>query len=293
MSVCRRLLLCLIAGGLISGCEQQKDTRPDAGDVVLPSYAQIAAAHNARVKPIKQFRSRAVVEFEWIDADGDKQFEQGDGPLRYRTPDQLALTISKADVDLYWLGCDANRYWLFDLHAKPRTGWVGSHAKASNQQRTNAPLPIRPDQIVGLLGFGPLDEKAKATVSAHTDGYLIRYPPDPARDEQVVELVLKPQYGVQSVRITDKRDQVVLTAALSQFNRMEIEGLPPGAWPWVAEKVHIELPREKTKVDLFSRDPWDGGDSVKDIHFDYARLVKALKVDPANIEDLDARADLP
>ncbi len=290
---CLGFMSCVLAGVLISGCEQQKDTQPDDGDVALPSYAELAAAHNARVKPIAQYRARAVVEFEWYDEDGKKHFEQGDGPMRYRPPDQLALKISKADVDLYWLGCDAKRYWLFDLHAKPRTGWVGSHAKAVGQRRANAPLPIRPDQIVGLLGFGPLDANAEATVAAHKNGYLIEYPPDKGRDDQALELVIKPGYGVQSVRITDKRGDVVLTAELSQFNRMEIEGLPPGGWPWVAEKVHIELPMDRTTVDLFAREPWDGGDSVKDVHFDYDKLVKALKIDPAQIEDLDPRADRP
>lgn len=280
------LALLVVAG--LCGCQKAKD-RKGATDVPLPpmTYAQIAESYNARVERVQTLWVRSVVEIRWKDKDGKKHFEQGDGPLIIRKPSELALAIGKLGNTRFWLGCDADRYWLFDLH-KPRKAYVGKQSNVANAARQVLPLPIRPDQMIGLIGLRSLPDTDQAQVEIDGGRYRLTLPPDQALGGMQPVLWLDAQIRPVRIQLRDGRPSVIVDAELSKYSRMKLSDAAPGAWPSLATRVHMVLGDGQATVTLFMRNPIDGTSKIKDAQFNFEKLVKLLKVE--QVEDVDQKS---
>ncbi len=283
-----RLRLVIVSVLLVSpvACEQSKDILPDLDLPAPPPAEKLIELQNANAEPIDQLYTRAVVKITWHDEKDKKRFEEADGPLIYRRPTDLALALGKLGETWYWLGSDDERFWILDLHSDPRVAHVGSHAVAQANPQAS-PLPIRPDDLVVLMGVGKLPRVEGLTVELTDKGYLLRYPPDPARNGVRREVTMDGLARIVRVVLYDRRGEVLADAKRINPFRMEIRELPFEQQPWLARNTIIEIPTRRSTVEIFMPRTTRGKDKVRDVQFDFDKLVKVQRIE--QIENLDER----
>lgn len=276
----------LVALLMLGGCGPT-DVEPDQPTV---TYAELAAAHNAAVDRLEQLWVRTVLEARWVDEQGDKHFEQGDGPLIVRKPHELALAIGKLGNTRYWLGADADRYWLFDLSGERRTAYIGridrigNPAKADPDRRA-LPLPIQPNRLIGLLDITAWPDDVRPEVTATEIGHVFTLPAEAALGGLGRQIEVGPDARARRIALLDADDRVVLEAVLSDPGPVELADAPPGAWPRLAERIEIRLPRSDAKLKLVMRSPTGGADKVRDVQFDFEKLARLHRIE--RVVDLD------
>ncbi len=277
---------------LLSACAApQTQAPPDP--IEFRDYHDLAMQHNARLADLDRLWARAVVEMRWYDEDGRRRYEQGDGPLIVRRPDDLALAIGKLGNTRIWLGANANRYWLFDLNDDERIAYVGeadAPAEALTAGLAAGPLPVRPDAIVSLLGISPLEIDDDAMAARIDDHIVAVLPanddanaPMPARELRF-DLVGR----LTRIDMLDEHGRSLLVVELDRFKPMKLEGHPPGAWPDVARHIRLTIgptTEQPARVDLSLESLTDRPAKFKDAQFDLDRLSDLYKID--RIERLD------
>ena len=277
----------------ITGCQPKEDWAQPPKHT--PSVSELLATHNANTSRIQRLWARAVVELRWRDDDG-KHFEQGEGNLLAVLPDRIALSIGKLGHTMFWIGCDPQMYWLFDLRDQ-RVLYIGRHQLAAKSRPDALPLPISPRDLIRLLGVLPIAPDTVTTPvpqwTAHTPteaGYIITtHPTHPL--EQPTSYLLDPRTARPiRIQLIDQQNNRTITALLSRWERMTLNGVPPGGHPSVSTRIKINDPNHDGTATLFLADVSDGVEDnrIKPKAFDLERLIKALK--PERIVDLDAQA---
>jgi hypothetical protein len=120
---------CVWIGGSLGGCAA-KEGGERAAEVTrgpAPDYAATAAKFNERVSRLGRVWGRATVQIRFTDEGGARRWEQGEGHITLERPTRVALSVGKLGETLFWLGCDAQRYWWMDLSGKSRVASVGRH----------------------------------------------------------------------------------------------------------------------------------------------------------------------
>jgi hypothetical protein len=265
--------LVLVCSGVQTGCETSPNT--DVAPAGVPVDVQrVRRLHEQRVSRLEQFWSRSVVEIEWTDDQG-RHFEQGDGPLIFRRPANLALAIGKLGNILYWLGGDASRWWSFDLNARPTTAHVGGIDSLDRADPRAMPIALRPADLVALLGLAHLPP---GDPRPGRPGDPLLFTSADARLEMVVDpFTAHPR----RIRLIDASGQVAVESVLAEFIPVKTAGKPPAQWPQIPGEVRLHIPGRKTRVNMSITDAVDGkaGDKVRDAHFDFEQLVQLLRPD--------------
>lgn len=289
LSLCTLCVLCVsVVNVFLFGCQPPKDTAAAPAGLPAVSASELREAYNQRADRIERFWAHSVVEVDWVDAEGDAHFEQGDGPLIVRKPDEFALAVGKLGNTILWLGRNAERYWLFELKppkGQPATAYVGRIDELDGVGPRRLPLPIRPDQLIELLGVTPLPDGLTVTRPAEQPGlYQVLGPsvPGQARTYWWLNAELRP---VRIGFIDPADGQVIAEAQLSEYRDLTMVGQPPGAWPYVPGRVEIRVPRSRASLRLFLSDVTNDPKKFRDAQFDFEALVKALK--PQRIEVIE------
>ena len=269
---------------IATGCASRQPTSPVARPLNLPTYRELAAQHDKNLARIDRLWARAVVELHWQDEKG-KHFEQGDGNLMIVLPNRVALTVGKLGNTMLWAGCDSHHYWLFDLRDEPLV-YVGSHAKANHHNPLNLPIQIRPLDLVQLTGLVPITPPSGTTpkVDWNEGCYLIEPPGQHRR------LWLDPQTARPArIELLTASGQSRIVCRLSRWQRMAIDGIAPGGFPWVATRMEIKLIGEEATITLFLSEPTDGraNNRIKAKAFSLDHLTQVFK--PRRYVDLDAQ----
>jgi len=284
----RRAIQCaLLIAGLSLGACQQAEVVDDGPPVDVEALRQ---KHNARAEKIEQFWSRAVVEARWTDADGEKHFEQGDGPLIVRKPTDVALAIGKLGETFLWLGSGAERYWLFELkppQGQPPTAYVG---RFGEPLRTDIalPLPIRPDALIDLLGITTIANNPSLQPVADSSGVTFIVSNPELEDGPRIYIRLDANTALpQHVTLTDSYGMILLHAELDQYEPLKLDGAAPGSWPKLPTRIAVTSEQYDAELTLFLSSLNDGKarGKVKDAQFDFDTLKNALK--PEKIQSLN------
>lgn len=284
-------VVCMI---FLAGCA--KPVTPDDSPGVRvprdepPPYAEAVRRYNENAKKVDRLWSRAVTTLEWFDSKGERRIEQGDDCfVVYVAPDRFALSIGKLGKTLMWVGCDEQRYWMFDLQ-EPRSAYVGTRANAGKP--CVRPLPmvggVSPRDVMRLMGVEPIDadaEPAGQPVEWHEGQWLIEPPGTGTR------LLIDPETGLATrIDLLDEHGYSRLICRLSHTTVIESFVIPPGGPAKIASRLNIELPDGSGSVRLTMSSPTDGrrDDRIQDRVFDFDRLRKLLKVEEDATHSLDA-----
>lgn len=197
-----------------SGSEPVAPTRP------TPSYESVAESYNERVALLDRLWARAVVALRFTDAQGDRRYEQGDGHLQLRDAERLALSVGKLGEVLLWVGCDDERYWLFDRLADPTRLYLGRHDALGVERAREIGLPVAPRELLRLFGLRPLPDSG--AIAWTDDGDLELTTAD---DRGAWRYILDPQSNLpRRIARLDAADRPLLDAELSDDKSVRITG---------------------------------------------------------------------
>lgn len=275
----------LLVAGVLASCAPQSVQRtepPPAVQRPLPSYAEVAQAHNARVAPLASLFATHSARVTYIDDEGDRQVEQAEGIIQAVFPDKLALSIGKVGKRVFWFGGDGERYWWFDLR-EDRTAYVGSY---DNFDRTShrIGLTIHPLDLIRVLGVLPLpDPPEPGATQWSSDGRLLGVTTR-IRNNGYQRMWLDPaSYEPQKIELFNAARELVLLADLESYTHAEVRDLSVG--PRIATRVNVLDPVSGVEVRLTMDSPSDGVGRINADAFDFDVLRQTLGVE--RVVDLD------
>ncbi|MCC7409258.1 MAG: hypothetical protein IT442_14425 [Phycisphaeraceae bacterium] len=301
----------LLCGLLLAGCKgmggkglfDREYPRPtDVTD------AQVIERFNRRAGQMSRLWSRLEIELRWRDERGESRFERGEGTLVLADADKLAADIGKAGQTGFWLGANADRYWIVNAQADPRMAYVGRSARFTPEKfalLTDFAMPIAPGDFARLLGLHPVTAPtvAASVPSSQPVGDLFRVDWDTSKAAWVFKQVsdtdgrqwwtwFRQTDGlVERVELHDGEGATVLVAELTHPQRVRTKGLSDSKdWPYLASQVKVRLTRINARMTLSLSDPRGGDEEgrIKDRLFDPAFIIERhFKVDPRRIVDLD------
>jgi hypothetical protein len=251
----------------------------------------VIARYNQRVDRIRQMWARAVIEVQWTDEQGDEHFEQGEGPLIVRKPDELALAIGKLEHVYFWVGCNADRFWLLSLSPpdeQPRTAYVGTPTGLAASEQL--PLPVSPRELLNLLGLADIPQPLPegAIIQTEADHIILELPLDRITGA-VRHLTLNHDGRLTGITVTDSTGQRLIGTTLKRYAPLTIAHAPPGAWPDVPTLIDIQAPARQTSIKLALSEMTDGRENqrIKDVQFDLHKLIEAWNIQ--RVVNLDRR----
>lgn len=287
-------LLLVIVAIAASGCAR---TPPAPGGVLvtdrrLPTYDEVAQAHNQRVANLDRVWARTTVVIDSTDRDGKPRRDQGEGHLHVVRPRSLALTVGKLGETVLYLGSNEERYWWFDLLGgrDADTAYVGRHDRAAETSLAEAGAPLHPLDLIELLGvlplptgqevFGPTDR-----VSRGDDGSVLVVLP--ARSGHRL-LAFEPEtYRLRRAALFDATGRLLVRSEARSYGEVRlVEG--GGDWPEMPSRILIDVPAEGVSVRLTLYDAENRGSRQTMLPFDLDRLLRAHRID--RVIDVDEEA---
>jgi len=257
-----------------------------------PSYPEIADRFNERADRLGRIWANATAQFSYLDEQGDRHNEQGEGHLQLITPDRFALSIGKISEVLFWLGCDADRYWFFEMYEGNRVS-IGRHRNIGSPCNRDLGLPANPIDIIDLLGVTPLPIDAPGETSWSTNGkWLVVDAPGRATWRR---LFLDPETLLpQRVELYDPTDTSapIVFSSIELYESVTLEGVG-GFFPKAPSRLQIDHEQSGTSIRLFLHNMNDGKTRgrLSDAVFTFESLVEAFG--PEEITVLDQHCESP
>jgi hypothetical protein len=236
----------------------------------VPSYAELAAAHNARAGRVERVYADGSIELRWSDADG-RHFAPGHVDLWIEPPDRTAVYVSKGGERIMWLGSNGPTAWAFDFRDRQTVLSVAGPGAGGGDD-----LPFDPADLFGLCGLAPLPAAGSvAGFDEARDAWLVV--PDPAAG--AVRLYLDRQ-TVLPVRVErlDPRGVVVLASDLTlrRYERIEVVGSAPGSGPRIPTLIDIHGIEGDAHVKLSIYSPTDDRQQIDPNYFDLQWLIESF-----------------
>lgn len=262
----------LLCCTLLFAC-QPRPTDPATVALEPPSYASIAAAHNARIGRLHDIESRGVVELTWHDEDGRRHREpQVNVDLWINLPHRASMRLEKLSETYLWLGCDADRYWLFDLTGEERVLYMGQPDQPM-VFGAHLPVPFQPRQLLDLIGVTTLPLAGESEpVVAH----------DPETDAwRVTTGALRYHFARQSllprrIDLLNDAGEVALYSDLRNEQYVSTPNVPRLRQPQIPGMIDIHTADGSAHIKLVLTDPRA---ETFERAFDLARLRAGLKPD--------------
>lgn len=294
--------IALIGVAGLAGCEnfgKGEGDKPSAtvGDVKRfgppPTYADAARDYNRTVDFLDRISARANILITYYDEEGKEKTEDPEGRLQIIRPNKLALSLGKAGQILFWFGCDPEQYWWIDLSEKgKRLAAVGRHEKFDDATAARIGLPIKPLDLIRMIGIVKMDPVAKGATQWSNDGKLVGITA-PIADRGYQRTWVEPKsMRPVTIEIFDRSRNLILVAEHTGDESVEFNRDLPGAafsHSRVASRIEItHLEREghpETKARLTMTGVRDG--PISDKAFDLSVLLDKYPVDKTI--DLDAR----
>jgi hypothetical protein len=176
------------------------------------------------------------------------------GVLLYRAPSEMRLLASNEFGPIFEVGLNDQNYWM-KVVPELDTLWWGKTANIGKP--CGKPIPIRPDLLMNVLALGQIDPilvhepfpilRFNNTADCYMIDFLDRLP-----DRLVVEKEIwydRQTLNPTEVLLYEPDGRKLVSARLSKFQPVPIDGQPQDAWPTVA-----------TDYDLFF---YDNGNTMK------------------------------
>lgn len=277
-----------VSGSKPDAAKPTANNRPRGSDA--PAYEDIARRYNLeRVRYLDRVSARANILITYYDEEGNEKTEDPEGRLQVVRPNKLALSLGKAGQTMFWLGCDPEQYWWLDLSDKSkRIAAIGRHENFTDATAQRIGLPIKPLDLIRVLGVIPLDPAAKGATQWSNDRKLVGVT-SPIGDRGFQRLWIEPgTLRPTMVEVFDRDREKILVAEHEGEERVEILRDVPGASMlrvFMPSRVHITHLPTDTRARLTLSGVKDG--PITDKAFDLRVLLEKYPVDKAI--DLDAQ----
>ncbi len=171
----RGALLALALMVMLAGCRSaEKRSGAPAPAGPPPEYGKIVRVHNERAARLAKLWARGSAVITWIEEDGTKRVEQGEGHFQVVQPSNVALSIGKLGEVLFWLGCDDQLAWAIWTRDDKRA-MVGPHSANTRARLAEVGIAASPRDLIRLAGLAPLPESHAGTAPARAPDGTIRF----------------------------------------------------------------------------------------------------------------------
>ena len=295
-------LACVL--GVAGGCENfgekgEEASKPTISNATVrkfgepPAYAAVAREYNRSVDYLDRVSARANILITYFDEEGNERSEDPEGRLQIIRPNKLALSLGKAGQILFWFGCDPEQYWWIDLSEKgKRIAAIGRHEKFDDATAARIGLPIKPLDLIRMIGIVKMDVSAKGATQWSEDGKLVGIT-TPIGDRGFQRTWVDPKsMRPATIEIFDRYREKVLVAEHTGEEPVEFtRDLPGAAFAHVRVPSRIEITHlerdghPETKARLTLTGVRDG--PITEKAFDLSVLLDKYPVD--RTIDLDSR----
>jgi hypothetical protein len=254
-----------------------------------PEYAEAARQFNRSIDYLDRVQARANLLLTYYDEEGNERHEDPEGRLQIIRPNKLAVSLGKAGQVLFWFGCDPEQYWWLDLSDKSkRLAAIGRHDLFDDATAQRIGMPIKPLDLIRLLGVVKMDVTVRGATQWSDDGRQLGIS-SPIGDRGFQRVWVEPSTMlVHTIEIFDRQRNPVLVSEHTGTEFVEITRDIPGLkvgqvrMPSRVEITHLET---KAKVRVTLTGVKDGPVSEK--AFDLPTLLDKYPVDKTI--DLDAK----
>ena len=285
-----------------TGCQKDLQSNPDLDIKTQPTYIQIAEKQNFRVNLIKSYWSRSSFEIKWYDENKDNHNEIGEGHLIMIKPDRIALTFTKLGEIYSWAGCNDQLFWLFEGGDNPKV-YVARNENAFTEKCAELPISVHPLELLDLLCF--FDFQLIDTTDDSSNKLFYQILPD--NNKAMWTLIIPARWSNQKIYfdpetllpsrielLSKYNNEILVTADLSQYIKMEVQGVSLGNLPKVPAWVVINDLRSDTTLRLALRSPSDQTATkgpVREAMFDFDVIKRKMR--PAEYIILDQESQNP
>ncbi len=219
------------------------------------TLAQLVERVNQNNDKLPTLWAREKFEAEIVDRQKNKTSRiDGYGNLLFTAPNQMKLTAKNEVADLFEMGSDGARFWLYEKH--DQIFWWGKYADLYKVNSTE--IPVRPDMVMEVLGIRALDTdllKQPAPVlrfNNASDAYMVDWQIQTENHWAVIKEIWYDRATLlpNRVMLFDPNGQVALWARLSKFDRVESAGVDEGQWPMMATHYELFFPASGTTMDF-------------------------------------------
>jgi hypothetical protein len=290
----------MLFAAVLGGCEGQglswfdsKEEKPQTESRLRldkpVEYAQAARQFNRSIDYLDRMQARVNILLTYYDEEGNERHEDPEGRLQIIRPNKLAVSLGKAGQVLFWFGCDPEEYWWLDLSEKgKRLAAIGRHEKFDDATAQRIGMPIKPLDLIRLMGVVKMDVAVRGATQWSDDGKLLGIS-SPIGDRGFQRVWVEPTtMNAVTIEIFDRNRNMVLVADHSGSEMVEINRDIPGikvGQVRVASRVEITHLDTKAKVRVTLTGVKDG--PVSDKAFDLPTLLDKYPVDKTI--DLDAK----
>lgn len=246
-----------------------------------PTYADTAAAYNARLARLDRVQSPVSLIITSYDDEGRRVEDQLEGNLMVIPPRKVSLRIDKVAQTLAYLGCNDEHFWSIDVK-DPVTARVGR--QTDNADPSFAPrdlgLPVHPADLLELLGITPLpadgrtawSEDGRLLVSVHGRWSTRRLLLDPKTFEPA------------RIDMLDRAGTTVVSCDLSMYADVKLRDTIRDL-PRMATRLLMTDAKTRGSIRLNVVAAENPGDRMRTAPFDLKKLLEANGV--KKVIDLD------
>ncbi|MCK4872388.1 MAG: hypothetical protein KAS72_06660 [Phycisphaerales bacterium] len=305
----------LIAGSLLAGvllvvgCAPRETGTTAQPAPPAPPYAQIARLHNERVQHLDRIWCRTVVVLEWLDEDGKRHKEQGEGHLQFirypmaerqawgdqiKAPARIAMDVGKVGNIGLWLGCNADRFWWIDIQEED-AAYVAHHTNIGQPCCQPLSLPFHPIELIELLALIELPEEdaAQPRVETSTVQPVWRVTMPGTFSERRLEFDAF-THRVSRVELLDAQGEVYVWSELTDYQPVEITGMAPTQWPTMPRVIRMGQADDRLSAKITLNDPMDARHDprkLRDAAFSFPTVRRSLGPKTIIVLDADCTGD--
>ena len=300
-------LLSLFFLACITGCSGLKDKTikpvPEP-----PSFSEFVKNYNTNLEHLDRIWARTVVVLRWVDEDGNKHKEQGEGHFQFvlyptsekggsketlRSPAKIAFDVGKLGNIGYWLGCDADRFWWIDAQ-DTHTAYVAKHSNLFRPCCRTLNLPFHPLEMIELLALTPLSETAstgRIEINKRGNAWVVTV--DSLFSKK--RMIFDPHTNsITRVELLDRTGKPVIWSELTEYEPMEITGLSPDRWPSLPRIIYFHQSDDEMQAKISFSGVTDASRDrrkLRDAAFNFEIVRRGLGIQDTVILDADCEGE--
>ncbi len=269
---------------VLVGCTGTPDRPPDPEpEAQLPSYETIYAGAERRIGTLERLWAASVTSLRYVDAEGERRRDQGEGHFQMQRPGSLAVFIGKLGETYLILGSDATRYWWIEL-LDDRVAYVGRSDEAQQSSEATLGVPVLPSDLLLALDLERWPEPGSprvlgvewSTLDGVDRGRTVAVTIDELgriRRVHVDTVSLDPR----AVELLTKDGEVFASSRLSQHARV-LNRIGAPVEPRIPMRAEIDLPAAEARLEIsLSRAAMDPR-KPRPVVFDFDELLDRFGV---------------